>query len=251
MEAYRIAEDRNTWYPMGTARTEDGFHFCVAAEGESCSLLLFQKGKEKPFQKLPFPAEQRMGNVWSMTVAGDSFTNVEYCYEAGGKLFPDPYGTSFTGREKWGSLSQVKKVMKTPLKEELYEWDGDKPLEIPYTDMVIYRIHTRGFTKRAALKNSEKGTFRAIEEKIPYLKELGITTLELMPPSEFSEVMMPNHADGNPYAKEEPTGKINYWGYEDGYYFAPKAHTVRLRKKNQDGSSRTLSARFIKMEWNW
>ena len=96
MEAYRIAEDKNTWYPMGTTKTEDGFHFCVAAEGESCSLLLFRKGKEKPFQNLPFPAEKRMGTVWNMTVTGGSFEDVEYCYEADGKLLPDPYVTSFT-----------------------------------------------------------------------------------------------------------------------------------------------------------
>lgn len=235
METYRIAEDRNLWYPMGITRTGKGFHFCVNAQGESCNLVLFHKGTEKPFMKIPFPAEKRQGDVWNMTVEAESFENfkdMEYCYEADAAMFPDPYGTSFTGREKWGSLSQIKKKMKTPVMEEDYDWEGDRPLLIPYSDMIIYRIHTRGFTKKAVLENAERGTFQAIAEKIPYMKELGITTLELMPPMEFSEVLMTNHADGNPYAKDEPTGKLNYWGYTDGFYFAPKSSFSSGKEKN-------------------
>lgn len=232
METYRIAEEKNLWYPMGVTRTENGFHFCVAAEGTGCNLILFHKGKDKPFKKIPFPAEKRQGNVWEMTIEGGSFDNIEYCYEAEGEIFPDPYGSSFTGREKWGSFSQVKKSMRSPLKEDDYNWEGDRPLEIPYSDMIIYRLHTRGFTKRAALEKAERGTFAAIEEKIPYIKELGVTTVELMPPTEFSEVMMTEHRDGNPYAKDEPTGVINYWGYTKGYYFAPKASFSSGKEKD-------------------
>ena len=115
MDTYRIAEDRNLWYPMGVTRTENGFHFCVAAEGTGCNLVLFRKGKEKPFKTIPFPASQRQGNVWEMTLEGDSFDEVEYCYESDGKLFADPYGRSFTGREKWGILSQAVQLMQSPV----------------------------------------------------------------------------------------------------------------------------------------
>lgn len=76
-----------------------------------------------------------------------------------------------------------------------------------------------------------KGTFKGIEEKIPYLKELGITALELMPVYEFEEVVVPEHVDGNPYGDPEPTGKLNYWGYTKGFYFAPKASYASGRKK--------------------
>lgn len=232
MDTYRIAEDRNLWYPMGVTRTENGFHFCVAAEGTGCNLVLFRKGKEKPFKTIPFPASQRQGNVWEMTLEGDSFEDVEYCYESDGKLFADPYGRSFTGREKWGSFSQAGKLMKSPVEDSGYDWEGDRPLEIPYSDMVVYRLHTRGFTKKAILEKAERGTFAAIEEKIPYIRDLGITTVELMPPAEFAEVMMPEQGDGNPYAKNEPTGVINYWGYTKGYYFAPKASFASGKEKD-------------------
>ena len=232
MDTYRIAEDRNLWYPMGVTRTENGFHFCVAAEGTGCNLVLFRKGKEKPFKTIPFPASQRQGNVWEMTLEGDSFDEVEYCYESDGKLFADPYGRAFTGREKWGSFSQAGKLMKSPVEDSGYDWEGDRPLEIPYSDMVVYRLHTRGFTKKAILEKAERGTFAAIEEKIPYIRDLGITTVELMPPAEFAEVMMPEQGDGNPYAKNEPTGVINYWGYTKGYYFAPKASFASGKEKD-------------------
>ncbi|MEY8338671.1 alpha-amylase [Lachnospiraceae bacterium 62-35] len=233
METYSITEDRRAGYPMGLTKTEKGFHFCAATEGEVCNLVLFRAGKEKPFQKIPFPQEGRLGNVWNMTIEGDSFDDIEYCYEADGSMFPDPYGTAFTGRDRWGSFSQIKRRMKSPVREEEFDWEESKPPEIPYSQMVVYRLHTRGFTKKAALEHAEKGTFRAVEEKIPYMKELGITTVELMPPTEFSEVIMTDYEDGSPYAsKNEPTGKLNYWGYTKSYYFAPKAAFASGEEKN-------------------
>ena len=68
-----------------------------------------------------------------------------------------------------------------------------------------------------------RSTFRGIVDKIPYLKELGITTLELLPVVEFQEVMMPENVEGNPYGSSEPTGRLNYWGYTKAGMFAPKA----------------------------
>ena len=89
---------------------------------------------------------------------------------------------------------------------------------------MIYHIHTRGFTKHASsgLEGDIRGTFKGVAEKIPYLKDLGITTVEMMPPVEFEELIIPERVDGSPFAAEEPDGKLNYWGYTRGYYFAPK-----------------------------
>lgn len=223
MESYRVIEDKRAWYPLGVTETADGFHFCVDAQGESCALALFRPGKDRPFQKLEFPKDSRLGNVWEMTVKGSDFENVEYCYIVDGEYLPDPYGKSFTGRDKWGSLTQIRKLMKTPLKSAAFDWEDDKGPDIAYENMIVYRLHTRGFTKHISSRVKERGTFSGIIEKIPYMKELGITTVEIMPPNEFLEVIVPVSGDGNPYGKPEPTGKINYWGYGPAYYFAPKA----------------------------
>ena len=74
--------------------------------------------------------------------------------------------------------------------EETYDWEMDQPLKHPYDETILYRLHVRGFTRHTSSGTGERGTFRALTEKIPYLKELGITAVELMMPNEFQEVMM-------------------------------------------------------------
>lgn len=223
MEKYRISENDNRIYSMGLTVIENGFHVSVAAAGNTCSLLLYRCNEAEPQQVLPFSEEQRMGDVWNMTVLGSDFTDLEYCYEADGIRFSDPYGRMFSGREEWGNLDYTGCVQRSPILVGDFEWEEDRPLQIPYEDCIIYRAHVRGLTRHASSKVSEKGTFKAILDKIPYLRELGITTLELLPVNEFPEVMMPEGVDGNPYGVDKPTGKLNYWGYAPGYYFAPKA----------------------------
>lgn len=222
MENYRAVKEKNQVYPLGVTAVEDGAHFSVVSGSEACALILFARGKKKPLAKLNFPEEDRLGNVWNMTVTGD-FTNVEYCFEIDGKMESDPYGHEFSGRESWGNLHQSSKVLRASVLLEDYDWEGDKPLEYPYEDCVIYRIHPRGFTKHSSSKVENRGCLAGIAEKIPYLQELGITTVELMPATEFQEVMMPEGARKNPYEKYEPTGKLNYWGFVPGQRMAPKA----------------------------
>ena len=230
MGDFYIAENEK-WYPLGVTEVRGGYHFATTAGRESCALVLFKAGKEQPFQKISFRKEDRVGDVWNMTLMGTDFRGLEYAYEADGELMADGCGTAFRGHERWGNLKQVKQVRKTPLCQEEADWEGDHPLEIPYQDTVIYRLHVRGFTKHLSSGVQERGTFAAIAEKIPYLKELGVTAVELLPPSEFEEVMMPERADGNPYGKDEPTGKLNYWGYTKGYSFAPKASYCSGKEK--------------------
>lgn len=86
----------------------------------------------------------------------------------------------------------------------------------------MYRAHVRGLTKHASSGTEHRGTFRGVVDKIPYFKELGITTLELLPPVEFQEVMMPENVEGNPYGTSEPTGRLNYWGYAKAGMFGAK-----------------------------
>ena len=214
---------------MGLTRTDGGIHVSAVAAAKACSLLLFVKedknGKEARFREvrnIPFPEEGKTGHVWSMTLNG-AFDDLYYAFEADGKRFSDPYGRSFAGRERWGRLSHAKRLLLSPVAEPEFDWQGDRPLHIPYEDCIVYRAHVRGLTKHASSGTEHRGTFRGIVDKIHYLKELGITTLELLPVVEFQEVMMPENVEGNPYGTSEPTGRLNYWGYAKAGMFAPKA----------------------------
>lgn len=97
--------------------------------------------------------------------------------------------------------------------KEAFDWEDDKRPEIPANECIVYKIHPRGFSKHVSFKGEswKRGTFGAVIDKIPYMKELGITTVEMMPPAEFDEIM------------EDAPGKVNYWGYCCGHSFAPKA----------------------------
>lgn len=214
---------------MGLTRTDGGIHVSAVAAAKACSLLLFVKedknGKEARFREvrnIPFPEEGKTGHVWSMTLNG-AFDDLYYAFEADGKRFSDPYGRSFAGRERWGRLSHAKRLLLSPVAEPEFDWQGDRPLHIPYEDCIVYRAHVRGLTKHASSGTEHRGTFRGVVDKIPYFKELGITTLELLPAVEFQEVMMPENVEGNPYGTSEPTGRLNYWGYAKAGMFAPKA----------------------------
>ena len=229
MEQYQIDMNDSKVYPMGLTRTDGGIHVSAVSAAKACSLLLFVKedknGKEARFREvrnIPFPEEGKTGHVWSMTLNG-AFDDLYYAFEADGKRFSDPYGRSFAGRERWGRLSHAKRLLLSPVAEPEFDWQGDRPLHIPYEDCIVYRAHVRGLTKHASSGTEHRGTFRGVVDKIPYFKELGITTLELLPPVEFQEVMMPENVEGNPYGTSEPTGRLNYWGYAKAGMFAPKA----------------------------
>ena len=223
MEQYKIAKHEMGIYSMGLSKVSGGIRLSVAAQGEECRVLLFKAGEENPVRTISFPAGSRKGDVWSMVILGEDFENLEYCFEIDGKLFSDPYGKRFTGREVWGDLERASALLRTPIEFADFDWEEDTLPQIPYEDSIIYRLHNRGFTKHASSKVKNKGTFDAIREKIPYLKKLGITALELMPVNEFSEVIMQEHVQGNPFGVDKPVGKLNYWGYTSGNYFAPKA----------------------------
>lgn len=249
IEKLAAAEGMPGYFPPGAVKTEGGFHICTMAEEENVSLAVFEMsgGKEKR-RIFSFPSSSRLGNMCTIKLLGEDFSGLSYSLICDGTERPDPFGRVFTGRETWGELSHVKNPLRTLFELPCFDWEDDRPLQIPYEDMILYRIHTRGFTMgkggtdRKDKKAGQPGTFRAIRDKIPYFKELGVTSLELMPPNEFEEVMMPDSSDGNPYGPEEPTGKLNYWGYGPGLLFAPKASYSEgeAGKKNPSAEFKSL-----------
>lgn len=228
----RLQNSREILYPFGVTPVEAGVKILVQAAGKSCRLLLFNRGEEASFDSVDFREEERVGDVWSMTLSGRELENLEYCFEVDGVPMADPYGQSFSGRESWADLSKTKTAPRSRFFTEDFDWGEDRRPENAFSDTIIYRLHVRGFTKHGSAGVKNPGTFSAVEEKIPYLKELGVTAVELMPVAEFEEVMMPQEREGNPYGKRGPTGVINYWGYGPALLFAPKAAYSAGEEKN-------------------
>ncbi|WP_337551020.1 alpha-amylase [Clostridium sp.] len=247
MKAEKIVRQkiRTPDFTPGIKRTETGMHLCVEAPGTFCHLAIYETGKKQGV-RIPFSPEERVGDLWMMELAGDDFSGLEYTIETEQGELPDPCGRIYTGHERWGDLKAALRPVRCRFPEETYDWEMDQPLKHPYDETILYRLHVRGFTRHTSSGTGERGTFRALTEKIPYLKELGITAVELMMPNEFQEVMMEDGADGNPYATGTPTGRLNYWGYGAGYLFAPKASYTSGKEKEPEREFKDLVKEFHK-----
>lgn len=218
--------------PFGaTIISGDAINFSIFSNAaESCDLLLYHYGESEPFAVIPFPEEFRIGNVFSMIVYGLNYEQLEYGYRFDGpyeptkghlfdktKVLLDPYAKLVSGRTVWGREPDLENNFQHRgcVMLEDFDWQGDKPLEIPMSDLVIYEMHVRSFTKHESSGVKFKGTFTGIIEKIPYLKDLGINCIELLPIFEFDEFENERVVEGERL--------YNYWGYSTVNFYAPKA----------------------------
>ena len=220
-------------YPFGATAVPGGVNFSIfSRHAKSCVLVLFEKGAPEPMAEIPFPDEFTVGNVYAMIVFGLDTEDLEYGFRMDGPYKPhrghrfnmdnillDPYAKIIGGREVWGENHDHNAIYphRARLIFDDYDWEDDRPPEIPIEDLVIYEMHVRGFTRHSSSQTKYPGTYAAIREKIPYLKELGVNCIELMPIFEFDEFenSSPNPITGEPL--------LNYWGYSSVGFFAPKA----------------------------
>ena len=216
-----------TLFPAG------GVNFSIySRHAISCELVLFRKHEPEPFATIPFPDEFRIGNVFTMVVFDLDFENIEYGFRMDGpfdieeghwfdktKILMDPYAKAIGGRDIWAEEPDWDDIYphRARIFFDDFDWEDDHPLEIPLEDMIIYEMHVRGFTQHPSSGVKYPGTFAGIRGKIPYLKELDINCVELLPIHEFDEC---ENATISPI-----TGKrlLNYWGYSNVGFFAPKA----------------------------
>ncbi len=236
---------------MGASIVENGIHFSVESpDGQLPVLLLYTKQSGEPAAEIPFPPENRFGTVYAMIVKGIRPGRHFYAFRSGSRIFCDPYARLVLGREKFGDTAHLTGLLKAGLLTEDFDWEGDRPLRKGFDELVIYRLHVRGFTAHPSSRVKGRGTFHGLIQKIPYLKELGITAVELMPVTEFEEVQSVmvrqsqgenKNASGSFRLTRIPVGQINYWGYAPSFLFAPKsAYHSHAEGRNQSQELKEL-----------
>lgn len=214
-------------YPLlpGANKMAEGYNFAVEVpDGAEASLVLYYKGAKVPTREISFTSEDRLGKVRSLMVAGIKAKEYEYNFRIDGRIVQDPCAYSIRGREHFGAAMDAEdehRIRCGFLPENSYDWEGDCAPSIPYEEMILYKIHVRGYTKQYKLPAKEKGTFRGLIGMIPYWQSLGINAVELMPAYEFMEIPPIEQKTGL-ISEKRSEGRVNYWGYLPGYYFAPK-----------------------------
>lgn len=223
--------------PLGSSVSNSGINFAVfSRHALQVSLVLFEDN-EKINEIILDPHRNRTGDIWHIHLQGNVSATMSYAYRVAGPNGPpsprhrfnektlllDPYARGITGGCQWGREKFAAVANGTTLLRrcnfpgDAFDWQDDRPLNTPLHDTVIYEMHVRGFTNHPSSAVEQPGTFNGVVEKIPYLKELGITAVELMPVTEFNENENLNH---NPYTGEQLK---NFWGYSPVSFFAPKA----------------------------
>lgn len=227
----------------GACVASNGVSFTINSHGATrCTLLLFKPQAPKPYARIPFPDSYRIGDTYSMLVFDIKPDEFEYAFSFDGPYEPakgllfneenvllDPYSRAVTGQRKWGEKPEDGKDFeyRARVVKSNFDWGNIKQLEQPFEDLVIYEIHVRGYTKDKSSGVSAPGTFAGLKDKIPYLKDLGINAVELMPIFEFDEMESARVVDG--------VQLYNYWGYNTVSFFAPNTSYAFNEEHNHEG----------------
>ena len=174
-------------YPLG-AHAENGVvRFSFVSKQEDCGVLIFDRKNGKKLKKIPFEADERVGNVHCKHLTEYAPETIAYQFYEGENIVPDRYARRFMGNFSYGKERRPQD-WKAVLSLREFDWEGDVCPRVPYSESVCYCAHVRGFTRHASSKVEHRGTFLGMTEKLDYLKETGITTVELQPAYEFAEM---------------------------------------------------------------
>ncbi|HYF47942.1 MAG TPA: glycogen debranching protein GlgX [Planctomycetota bacterium] len=233
----KFSTQRGFCRPFGATAFPGGVNFAVFSRNATAvSLVLFKEGVEDPICEIALdPTQNKTGDVWHIFVLNLP-PDTLYGYRLNGAFNPrnghrfsnkavvlDPYARAISGGHKWGvpdiphGKENGRLMRRGKLAIDDFDWEGDVPLSTPMAQTVIYELHVRGFTQHPSSGVSKPGTFLGLCEKIPHLKQLGVTAVQLMPVLEFDEL---DQTHKNPQTGEQLK---NYWGYSPMSFFAPKA----------------------------
>ena len=207
-------------YPLGARREAGGICFSFVSVTADCGIVLYDALTGEERQRIPFTEEDRTGEIYCKLVENIQPEQIVYQFYQADRLVPDEHGRIFPGKLPYGK-ERFREELRAGFLSECYDWEDDRCPAIPYDRTVMYCMHVRGFTRHASSKVMNRGTFAGIREKLPYLKEIGVTTLELQPAYEFLEMeKVEAPPQGAPCI--QPESRVNYWGYKRGFYYAPK-----------------------------
>ncbi len=214
-------ENRRFWqHPYGVNKVNDNLQVSFVSEKKDCGIILYDKKSGKELKRISFHETQKIGNVFYMDVEDVKPQELSWLFYEDEQPVVDKYAEAYKVNGEFGEPKGVE-AYKAVLPETDYDWEEDSFPCISYGDSIVYGMHVRGFTRHSSSGVKGKGTFAGVIEKIPYLKDLGITTVELQPIYEFNEMPEKNtNAQVQQLLLETP--KLNYWGYQDAYYYAPK-----------------------------
>ena len=223
-------------HPCGAVPDKDGVNFSFLSEfATSVDLLLFERNDDvEPIQVIQLdPKQNKNFYFWHVYVKG-LLPGTYYAYRVDGsqdlhgagyrfnknKVLIDPYAKANTNTlwqraDALGSKDNLATSMRSVVIDiSDYDWEGDRPLNRPMSETIIYELHIGGFTKSSTSNSQYPGTFAGIIDKIPYLKELGITAVELLPIFDFDETEVLREVNGKQLK--------DYWGYNPHSFFAPE-----------------------------
>lgn len=226
---------------FGAVAIPGGVNFTIHTHGAtSCELLLFHRKAEEPYAVIPFPESYKIGFCYSMIVFDLDIEEFEYAYRLDGpydekkgfrfdknKILLDPYARAVTGQSQWGHVNNAQHGYRARVVQSNFDWGDQRHHSIPMEDLIIYELHVRGFTMDESSGVQHHGTFEGLREKIPYLKELGVNAVELMPIFEFDEMRDVRLIDENEL--------IDFWGYNPVSFFAPNTSYCSSMEYNREG----------------
>lgn len=218
--------------PGGVSFTIQSFH------AVGCELLLFHNEELEPYAVIPFPENYRIGCTFSMIVFDLKIEEFEYAYrllekDKEGKIVRSPqlldmYAKAVAGQHDWGKKATREIRYKARVVDNNFDWGNFEQPELSFKDLIIYEMHVRGFTKHPSSGVKFPGTYEGIREKIPYLKDLGVNAVELMPIFEFDEL------EAERFCGEKQL--LNYWGYNTVSFFAPNTAYASKQEHNHEGN---------------
>jgi glycogen operon protein len=206
-------------FPLGPTIQEDGINFSVyATDPMKLELVVRPDGSDGQPEYVRL---NRSGKIWHTLIQGIA-APLAYGFrdpDQPGQIFLDPYCRAVTGGEIHASDIQLtdQRTLYSFLYKSKFDWENDAPLRTPLNESIIYETHVRGFTRHPSSNIKKPGTYAGLVEKIPYMQDLGITAVELLPVAEFNEL---DKDVRNPETKDR---LYNFWGYDPICFFAAKA----------------------------